>query len=272
MKVAFHSEGTVGARAARLLLGERHLEALGFLSASISPEPDRRVSRVEGLEGWALLASDTCSEGHRRVQEALDASVPLVLWTDDPRSLASARHHAEDFEKLGLTLLVGSNLRSGIGPALAAHLAGQADEVLEGTLAWTEPGRPLRRGEAVPFPEPVGPLWARPGHLPAPSDHQRLLAAPLEGPWAGAMARVSGVVEEGMVVRTLGVADDERHLQGVALAAGVLTLADGAYPPGLRWPAEASRAFLDRGLSLGLEVAAFTERQKAHPVRPQKKP
>lgn len=236
--------------------------------SSPSGDGNSRLQPVRQLSDWDALVSDTHSNAAGDIDHALHAGLPLVAWADDRHTVSAARRRQESFRQTGNALLVGCNLRSGIGPALAGHQAAQIEEVLETVLGWTESGRPLRRGEAVPFPDPIGPLWARPGRLPYPSD-SRQLAAPGDGPWAGVVTRVSAVVDDGVVTRTVGVADDELHLQGIALAAGALAVLDGAYGPGLQWVEQAAAAYLERALSLGLEVAAFTEQHDAA-IRPGK--
>lgn len=234
--------------------------------ASPSGEGDSRLRPVRQLSDWDALVTDVHSNATRDIDHAMNAGLPLVAWADDRHTVSAARRRQQSFRQTGSALLMGCNLRSGIGPALAGHQAAQADEVLEAVLGWTESGRPLRRGEAVPFPDPIGPLWARPGRLPFPSD-SRQLAAPTEGPWASVVTRVNAVVDDGVVTRTVGVADDELHLQAIALAAGALAVLDGAYRPGLQWVEQAAAPYLERALSLGLEVAAFTEQRNAA-IRP----
>ncbi|MGH8935330.1 MAG: hypothetical protein ACRDXD_03520 [Acidimicrobiia bacterium] len=269
MRIALTGTGALGIRTARLLLAEPGLEALGVAGTS-SREGDSRLRPVRQLSDWDALVSDAHPNAAPDIDQALQAGLPLVAWADDRQTVAAARQRQQSFREAGSALLVGCNLRSGIGPALAAHQAAQADEVLETVLGWTESGRPLRRGEAVPFPDPLGPLWARPSRLPYPSD-SRQLAAPADGPWAGVVARLNAVVNDGVVTRTVGVADDELHLQAIALAAGALAVLDGAYRPGLQWVEQGAAAYLERALSLGLEVAAFTEQHNAA-IRPGKPP
>jgi hypothetical protein len=268
VRIALTVTGALGIRTARLLLAEPGLDALGMTGTSPAQDGDSRLRPVRQLSDWDALVSDVHSNAARDIEHALDAGLPLVAWADDRHTVSAARRRQQRFAKTGSALLVGCNLRAGIGPALAGHQAAQADEVLETVLGWTESGRPLRRGEAVPFPDPIGPLWARPGRLPYPSD-SRQLAAPADGPWAGVVTRVNAVVDDGVVTRTVGVADDELHLQAIALAAGALAMLDGAYRPGLQWVEHAAAAYLERALSVGLEVAAFTEQRNAA-IRPGK--
>ena len=121
------------------------------------------------------------------------------------------------------------------------------------SVAWTEPGTPLRRGTAVPFPDPVGARWAKERIL---VDGEGLVA-PIEGDWAAAMARVTSASDSGVVTRIVGVADLAPHLEALSLAAGAITLARGDYPLGLTVPKDASDAYLSAALTAGLDVAAY---------------
>lgn len=243
----------------RVLLADRSVEELAIYGQAPGPSAGG-LQGVDRLDEWDVLVTDHPDQIDRLLGAALDGPASVVLWSDEESVVAAASELADDFARLGMSLVVGSNLRSGIGPALLAHQVLQVDEALEFTLAWTEEGRPLRRGLEALFPDPVGPLWARAARLTAPTPG-RLLAAPLEGPWSGAVARVTAVVSEGVAVRTVGVADDDLHLQSLALAAGALTAE--SFSPGLHWPAEAAQTFLDHALRCGLEVAAFSEAGRA---------
>ena len=85
----------------------------------------------------------------------------------------------------------------------------------------------------------------------------RHFVAPVTGDWAGAMARITGVVDDGVARRVVGVADHAGHLEGLSLAAAALTVATGAYPPGLQWPSTHEES-LEHALAAGLAVATFT--------------
>ena len=121
------------------------------------------------------------------------------------------------------------------------------------TVGWTEPGRPLRRGEPLAFPDPVGGLWAV--ERPRRSGF-RSFAAPTNSQWAGAMAKVTLATPEGVATRIVGVADLATHLEALALAAGALTI--GAYGWGVQRPAAAADRYLDAMIAAGLGVATHT--------------
>jgi len=127
-------------------------------------------------------------------------------------------------------------------------------EVFDVVTAWTEPGKPLRRGEGVQFPEPVGARWARPSSRARPN----ALVSPIEGEWAAGLARVTSAGTSGVSTRVVGVADNALHLESLALASAALAVASSAYPPGLHHADASAERFLNRALGAGLDVAAYT--------------
>ena len=70
------------------------------------------------------------------------------------------------------------------------------------------------------------------------------VAVPLEGPWAGALARTTSGTRRKRAERLVAVADDRRHLEAIALAAGALLLARGEAPPGACRPGAVAAAYL----------------------------
>ncbi len=259
MRIAVHPAAEPGLRAARIVLAERTLAELGMYRRSLSNPDDPRARPVRDLVGFDVLASDDVDDPFATATEALEAGVSCVLWSDLWEDRARASDLGDQFALAGLTLLIGASLGSGIAAALATHEVARTEEALELTTAWTVPGRPLRRGEPLPFPEPVGPRWGRPVDDDAflATVATRRFAAPVTGDWAGAMARITGVVDDGVAQRVVGVADLAGHLEGLAIAAGALTVATGAYSPGLQWP-NAHEEYLERALEAGLAVATFT--------------
>ena len=73
-------------------------------------------------------------------------------------------------------------------------------------------------------------------------------------PWCGWQATATGHPIEQVV----GVADLAPHLGAIALAAGALAVAEGAYPPGIHRPAVNAAAYLGTALRIGLGVASHT--------------
>ena len=88
-------------------------------------------------------------------------------------------------------------MAAGLAPSLAAHEIALGGVVMDTVIAWTEPGTPLRRGEAISFPDPVGPRWAtrRPS-----GQGTTAYAAPVEGEWAAALVRVTSAGTDGVLV------------------------------------------------------------------------
>ncbi len=259
MRIAVHPASEPGLRAARIILGERQLAELGMYRRSLSNPDDPRARPIRDLSGFDVLASDDVDDPLATATEALEAGVSCALWSDLPEDRNAARALGDEFAREGLTLLVGASLGTGIATALATHEVARTEETLELTAAWTVQGRPLRRGEPLPFPDPIGSRWGREIHdddLPAPVP-TRHFVAPVPGEWAGAMARITGVVDDGVGRRVVGVADHTGHLEGLSLAAAALTVATGAYRPGLQWPST-HEEYLENALAAGLAVATFT--------------
>jgi len=251
MRVALEATGKIGARAARVLLAERDVDALGLIGRR-STSGDPRISTITSLAGWDVVASDDADHVRRRYRQASDHGIPLVVAT-----------HQKTFQEADIPVVVGAGVRTGLGAALAAHECARHDNIMEVLVGWTEPGRPLRRGRPLTFPQPIGTLWAGEGARiwnNAPSG-TRFLSAPFEGPWAGLVVRATAASQDGVEVRTLGVTDDENYLAGVALAAGALVAGTGAYPIGCHYPAAAASAYLETALRAGVEVASFVERR-----------
>jgi hypothetical protein len=257
MRIALHADGEIGKRTGRILLAEPDLTALGIYGQAKGAE-DRRTTAIRSLTGYDPLVTD-----------APDARAFALVAAEEGASCAVAgsprvdRRLAKAFLDRGLTLLIAADLAGGIAETLAAHETAVTDRDRSVTIAWTTEGRPLRRGEAIPFPDPVGPRWAtRIGR--APRRRKRVTAtpnrfeAPVTGIWAGAMIRVTGERNGHTLEQVVGVADHAAHLGAIALAAGALAVARGAYPPGVHRPAVSAEAYLDIALEIGLGVARHT--------------
>ena len=247
IRIAIHQTTEVGRRAAGILLGERDLTELGVVDA-VPSTIDPRLRRVTRLDRHDVLVTDA-AEPSELMGEAAQAGIHCVVW----REVAADGFEASYLER-DKSLVTGANLATGVAPALAAHEATRLGEVLDVTTAWTEPGRPLRRGEPVPFPDPVGAQWARARTTP----NGRALVAPVDGEWAAALTRVTSAGPGGVTTRVVGVADLAPHLEAIALAAAALGAARGSYPPGTVAPTRAGEAYLRAALEAGLDVAAYT--------------
>ena len=252
MKIALEATGKIGSRAARVLLAESSVEAIGLIGRR-STTPDPRVSTITNLAGWDVVASDATEHLARRYRQASDHGIPFVVPIDEP----TLDTHPD------IPLILGANPSAGLAASLAAHECTRHDTPMEAVVGWTEPGRSLRRGLPLAFPQPIGNLWAEPGReiWPEAPPATQFLAAPFDGPWIGLTVRVTAATPEGVEVRTLGVADDRAFLGGIALAAAVLAAGAGAYPVGSNYPTAAYREYLDAALRAGLDIAAFVERR-----------
>lgn len=240
MRVALHATSEVGTRAGRILLAEHDVTTLGLVDTTPTGA-NPNVVRAQDLTEFDVFASDDRNDPAAAAHRAATAQLDCVLWDDSvPAWPATA------------ALLTGANLASGVAPVLFAHEAAahHADHG-ESTVAWTEPGKRLRRGVPVAFPDPVGSLWAKRRKREGRTTR---LAAPVDGPWAGAMVTV-GPREDPQAI--VGVADLAVHLEAIALAAGVICIGRGIFSPGTWRPVDAAEDLLSTMLDLGLEVAGF---------------
>lgn len=249
MRVAVEQAGTeVGLRAARILLGERDLTGLGVIGGR--PKGlDPRVHAATDLADYDVVVTDA-PDAIELLEAALDAAVNCVVWGDGAELQAE---YGDAFAQANITLLTGANVASGLAPSLATHEVAVGGVVMDTSIAWTEPGTPLRRGEAVSFPDPVGPRWA----TPRPAVHgYAAYGAPIEGDWAGALAKVTSAGTDGVVTKVVGVADLAVHLEALALASAAMAI--DLYSPGAHGPADASEIYLAKALDAGLGVATYT--------------
>jgi len=250
VQIALHETAEIGARAGRILLGDRRLDRMGLVGRRPDDTADRRVRRADDLGAYGVMVTDAVEEVGDDVTAALEAGISCVTWSDEP---ALADRHGAAFAAMGRTLLTGANLASGIAPCLAAHEAARSDEVLDVLVAWTEPGRRQRRGEAIAFPDPVGSLW---GTQVGSKGISRSVAAPVEGIWSGATVRVTASTGDGVVVRVVGVADLAVHLEALALTAGAMSIDSFGY--GAARPEDRPDDYLLAALDAGLDVATHT--------------
>jgi len=249
VRVAVEQAGTeVGLRAARILLGERELTGLGIIGGK-PRGTDPRVHPVTDLAEYDVVVTDA-PDAIDLVEASLEAAVNCVVWGDGEELEAE---FGASFAEANTTLLTGANVAAGLAPSLAAHEIALGGVVMDRSIAWTEPGTPLRRGEAISFPDPVGPRWA----TKRPAVHGfTAYAAPVDGDWAAALARVTSAGTDGVVTRVVGVADLAAHLEALALAAAVMAI--DLYSPGAHRPADASEIYLAKALEAGLGVATYT--------------
>lgn len=249
MRIALDPHGEVGTRTGRILLAEHDLEVLGLLGR-LPQDDDPRLERADDLAGYDVLVSDDTEDPQAAVRMALNAGIGCVLYADGE---GIDEEYGQQFTDLGTTLLLGANVAAGIAPALASHETARGGEILGVTIGWTEPGSPLRRGEPLPFPDPVGARWA---HERSNESAYKAFVAPVGGQWAGAIARVTAATDGGVLTRVVGVADHAAHLEALALASGAISF--HAFTPGPHRPAFAAESYLAAALRAGLDVATYS--------------
>ena len=247
MRIALNAIGEVGIRTGRILTAERDLVALG-LWGDTSLGQDRRTIRISSLDGYDVLVTDDEEGG----------SVLAALAADDGVSCALPGEASEEailrFEESGDAVLVTRCSLDGLAETLAAHEAARIDETLETMIAWTEFGKPLKRGEPVAFPEPVGARW---GEQVDRAGTITRIAVPVDGDWSGATVTVFGRIGGSTEKRIIGVADETAHLQAIALAAGAVVAATTDLT-GVITPADVAEQYLAAALKMGLGVATYT--------------
>ena len=256
MRLALHPTSDTGHRAGRLLLAEADLEALGIYGHRGAETEDRRSTAITDLAGFAVLVSDDTIAPLDLAAIAVADGLSCVLAADVSPDAATG----ERFAERGLSLMVDAS-PGGLAGALRHHEAWAAEPGQPVLLAWTVAGKPLRHGEAIPFPDPLGARWGR--RLPPQPGQEPSLArieVPVEGPWGGALARVTRRGGRRPVHALVGVADDRRHLAALTLAAGGLLVARGGAAPGFSRPEHAAAAYLRQAARVGLEVAGFEAR------------
>ncbi|MGB9358015.1 MAG: hypothetical protein WCC01_05590 [Acidimicrobiia bacterium] len=236
MRIALDHTSEIGVRAGRLLLGESELTVLGIVRRAVK-DRDTRLRRVNSITDFDAVVTDDPES--TILAEAMEAGVPCVFWGDTVDT---------SIDLSGATVLAGSNLVSGIGRSLAEREADDSAQVL---FAWTEPGKPIRSGEPISFPEPVGPRW---GTRRGMTNRRLDVAAPVPDEWAGIVVRATTPTS----VRTFGIADLATHLEAIGLAAGAMITALGLVPTGLHTPDEFADDYLAVALRIGLDMASFT--------------
>ena len=248
VRVAYHLSGPP--RPLRVLQSEPGVTAIGVTGDGLG-RGDDRVSRINGPMGYDVLVTDDPAW----LEPAIEFRVAVIMPNEEVPELAPA------FTSSGIPLVLGANPRAGLAPSLARHEALRFDEVLTVTIGWTTRGGRRRKGEALPFPGPIGSLWAEKTTgvgWPPTGASAAFYQAPVESDYTGVVAKVSGVIDDGVVTTVVGSADDTRYLNAICLAAAAGPAARGEYQPGPQWPAVAAGAYLASALAAGIDVATFT--------------
>ena len=242
MRIALHVEAELGVRTGRVLLAEAEVE-VGLFDDDAT---NLRVQQVDAITDWDVLLVDELTITSRViVEQAMEAGLPVVLGEERPA-----------FDDSPSPMVVGAKTGARLAMALAES---QRDlDVMEAQLAWTESGTPLGDGVAVTFPDPVGALWADTADVPDGSMPARGLVAPTKGDFRAVVARVTCATDSGVEQRILGVADDAKFMDAVAMGAAGLTAAKGGYKPGIGGPGDTDGIFLRQLEESGLHIARFT--------------
>lgn len=246
MRIALNAIGEVGVRTGRILTAERDLIALGLYGDTASLGQDRRTITISSLEGFDLLVTDDVDEGSALARLAVADGLSCALPGEAPDDVRDL------FEQSESSVLITHCSIEGLAETLAAHEAARADDIAETVIAWTEEGKPLRNGEAVGFPDPVGARW---GKRRRSAGTTTRIAVPVDSDWAGATATV--VTKSGREKRIVGVADEVKHLEALSLAAGAVA-AVRTDLTGVITPDDIAEDYLATALSMGLGVAAYT--------------
>jgi hypothetical protein len=248
MRIALQAVGVIGTRVGRILSAEAELAALGLYGDQAGLAQDRRTLRISSLDGFnALVTDDETSAALAlaalAVEDGISCAIPGAI--NDALGLR--------FETAGKTVMANCSL-AGLAETLAAHEAARTDSPIDTVIAWTESGKPIRRGTPVAFPDPVGARWGR--RLGRAHGIARV-SVPIDGPWAGATAIVVGTNGDSTVSRIVGVADDADHLRAIALAAGAVTVTQ-TDKVGRIEPRDVAEQYLAAALGMGLGVATYT--------------
>jgi hypothetical protein len=236
MRVAIDGTDDVAARTARVLFAERDVSHIGFMQSGM-PRLGKRTTEAEDLDTYDVILSTGETAATDLVARASVLGVPLVLWHDEP-----------DLHRGPSTMPVvaSTNVGSALAPSLVHHSSAAVTSPDTVTIAWTEPGKPLRRGEAVTFPDPVGPVWAK-------ERGKGTLVARTADEWGGAVAMVRGPGGE----RIVGVSDLGTHLEALTLASVALLTAGGTYGPTIGDASERGAKLLAKAMEMELDVAVW---------------
>lgn len=247
MRIALNAVADVGIRTGRVLSAEPDLVALGLYGDHAGIAQDRRTLRISTLQGFDVLVTDdvvgSSSLAGLAAEDGLACAVPGAIEPDIAAQFSAANR-----------VVISNCSLAGLAETLAVHEAARTEQPLETVIAWTEDGKPLRRGTPVAFPAPVGARW---GRRIGPPGESTKVAVPVDGPWAGATATVVGTVGDATATRIVGVADAADHLKAIALAAGAVIAAKTDLSGPIE-PRDVAESYLTVAMRMGLGVAAYT--------------
>lgn len=212
-----------------------------------NPSDAEEEAPTESVLGWDVLAVDHLAEVYLpRIHEAAENGIPVVVGA----------HLPARFSAPNSPFVCNASTGGGLAAALARYVSPGDDPYLETRLAWTVAGRPLRAGQAVTFPEPVGPLWA--GRHPTDGTKATCYVAPTDSGWGA--VRVDLMVGDGNGGRrmVLGISDHHDYLKAAGFGAAIMAAAKGTYSAGLsRGPGDSKGVFMEIAQEAGLRVARF---------------
>lgn len=241
VRIAVDTASEVGNRTVQALLGERSVEYVGVLS--VGTPRRKRSGPLTTLDGYDVVVSDGTSDIHVLAGRASVAGLPLVLWRDSEGHLDAPSH---------TPIINGANVASALTAALATHPAAATHPGDVVRIGWTEPGTPLKRGEPLPFPDPVGTIWTKkrgPGRFVGFRNDE----------WGGAVVDIDGPSGR----RIVGVADHGAYLEAITLAAVALLAGEGVYDCRSQRAAARPERLLDKVYELELEVAVWRSPQES---------
>ena len=236
VRVLLDATSEIGQRAGRILLAEPDISFIGLWDQP-NGRGGRRSGPVTSASGFDVGVSDAPEPSSTLVAQCAVESIPLVLWSDASRIPEGST---------AAPIVTGANVGLALAEVLHHHPTADATEADVVIRAWTEPGKPLRRGEAIVFPDPVGTAWARersPNRFVARRDDQ----------WGGAVVDLDGPAGR----RIVGVADNAAHLEALVLAATTLTAAAEGYPNEVVPAASAGEHLLNNLVHVELDFATW---------------
>jgi hypothetical protein len=235
MRVALDGKDDVAARTARILFAEKSVTHIGFMQPGMAVLGSR-TAQAEELDTYDVIVSTGETFATDLIAQASVRGVPLVLWHDEPQMHRGAST---------IPVVASANVGSALAPSLVHHPSAAVTKSDTVTIAWTEPGKPYRKGEAVTFPDPVGPVWAR--------GRNGGLVARTSDVWSGAVATIDGPGGE----RIVAVSDLGAHLEAITLAAVTVLAGSGTYGPMIGDASEHGSDVLTKAMEMELDIAVW---------------
>ncbi len=236
VRVLLDATSEIGLRAGKVLLADADVAWIGLWGTSPATRQPRS-GPATSVDGYDVAVTDRADHLGDLVARCSVAGVPVVIWRD-----------AEDIAPGGaaIPIITGANVGSALAEILVHHPAARPTDDDAVTISWTEPGSPLRSGEPVAFPDPIGMSWTRkrrPGRSVAFRDDE----------WSGAVIRLEGPSGE----RIIGVSDHGAFLEAIVLASAARCAAEGVYEPGVHPAMSAGEQLMNRIEAAELDFAVW---------------